>query len=231
MQVLERFASESKVPGLRDCFTAPRQRIDLFTVLVCDRNHTPQHEITRAPAARLCESCPGVPVPPFVDQMILLALSTGDREGAAGGRRASRQHGLCSGPLCCTLTKMLAGVLVGGHSGGSDAVPELRHGRPARSCCDPRKGAGESAAARSPATCRCPDMLRRVLQPNECITRRVLTGRFWTVLCAKLCMSCVCGESLPRSVSHQLSTQCSLPLLCPAARKRWTMCFANSKRW
>ena len=41
MQVLERFASESKVPGLRDCFTAPRQRIDLFTVLAFERHHAP----------------------------------------------------------------------------------------------------------------------------------------------------------------------------------------------
>ena len=53
MQVLERFASESKVPGLRDCFTAPRQRIDLFTVLAFERHHAPQHAIFLAPPARL----------------------------------------------------------------------------------------------------------------------------------------------------------------------------------
>ena len=140
------------------------------------------------------------------------------------------KHSLCSGPLCCTLTKMLAGPLVGGHSGGSDAVPELRHGRSARSCCDPRKGAGESAAALSPATCR----LSRYALPRaatECTTRLVLMGRCCTVLCGKLCMCCVRGESPPRSVSHQPSTQCSLPPRCPAARRRWTMCFANSKPW
>ena len=149
---------------------------------------------------------------------------------AAGGRHASRQHSLCSGLLCCTLTKMLAGSLVGGHSGGSDTVPELRHGRSARSCCDPRKGAGDSAAALSPATCR----LSRYALPRaatECTTRLVLMGRCCTVLCGKLCMCCVRGESPPRSVSHQPSTQCSLPPRCPAARRRWTMCFANSKPW
>ena len=164
---------------------------------------------------------------PFIHQMILLAY----RAGAAGGRHASRQHSLCSGPLCCTLTKMLAGPLVGGHSGGSDAVPELRHGRSARSCSDPRKGAGESAAALSPATC----CLSRCALPRaatECTTRLVLMGRCCTVyVCAKLCLCCVRGETPPRSVSHQPSTQCSLPPRRPAARRRWTMCFANSKPW